>query len=131
MSTQIRYNKSQAGYDYVLKEANGTTGRALRKQAEKVREAARLRVGARSGALKLSLEITHSRAVNGQEYSVGSSLSYAYMVHEGTSPHEIHGRTGGVLRFTSKSRIVYSRSVMHPGTRPNRYLTDNLWLALS
>jgi hypothetical protein len=24
---------------------------------------------------------------------------------------------------------VYARSVMHPGTRPNKYLSDHLWIA--
>ena len=32
--------------------------------------------------------------------------------------------------FASKGNVIYTTSVNHPGTKPNRYLTDNLYLAL-
>ena len=36
--------------------------------------------------------------------------------------------TAEVLRFSSRGRIVYTRVVRHPGTKPNKYLADNLYL---
>jgi hypothetical protein len=48
------------------------------------------------------------------------------MHHQGTRPHIIVPRRAQTLRFYSRGRIVYSKLVHHPGTKPNRYLTDNL-----
>lgn len=126
---RIKYDKRASGYEYVLKRPEGTVGRDLHRRANRVQNAARLQVGVRTGALKMSITTNHIRTARGQAVEVGSSLPYALMHHEGTRPRVIHGRNGGVLRFTSQSRVVYSRTVKHPGTRPNRYLTDNLWLA--
>ncbi|MGW2213195.1 hypothetical protein [Streptomyces sp. NPDC001781] len=47
----------------------------------------------------------------------------ASFVMNGTRPHEIRPRRhNGRLRFTSGSRIIYARSVNHPGTKPNPFL---------
>lgn len=51
----------------------------------------------------------------------------ASYVMNGTSPHPIRPRRpGGVLRFTVGGRVVFARSVSHPGTKPNPFL----WKAL-
>jgi hypothetical protein len=62
---------------------------------------------------------------------VGSDLApLALIHHEGTRPHTIVPRTATVLRFMpSGGGMVFTSRVNHPGTRPNRYLTDNLRLA--
>lgn len=51
---------------------------------------------------------------------------YAYFVHEGTEPHTIFARQAKALRFYSQRAggFVFAKVVHHPGTRPNRYLTD-------
>lgn len=47
----------------------------------------------------------------------------ASFVMNGTSPHTIlPRRRNGVLRFTVGGRIVFSRRVDHPGTKPNPFL---------
>lgn len=47
----------------------------------------------------------------------------ASFVLNGTRPHEIRPkRPNGVLRFTVSNRIVFARSVNHPGTQPNNFL---------
>ena len=130
MSVKFKYNKNTLGYEYVLRAPQGITGRAMQGRANKIRNAARLQAGFRTGALKVSIEASRVKSGVNISYEIGSGLSYAMMHHEGTKPHLIHGRNGGMLRFTSQSRVVYSREVMHPGTRPNRFLTDNIWLAL-
>jgi hypothetical protein len=51
----------------------------------------------------------------------------ATYVMNGTSPHPILPRKpNGVLRFTMGGKVVYARSVQHPGTKPNPFL----WRAL-
>lgn len=47
----------------------------------------------------------------------------ASFVLNGTAPHEIRPkRSGGRLRFTVGNRVVFARSVQHPGTKPNNFL---------
>lgn len=52
---------------------------------------------------------------------------YAYFLHEGTPPHEIRPRRVSALRFYSQraAGFVFARVVHHPGTKPNRYLSDS------
>lgn len=51
---------------------------------------------------------------------------YAQIVTGGSRPHVITARTGKALRFVIAGRVVYTRRVQHPGTRPNPYLTRHL-----
>ena len=126
----IDFKANAAGMRYTLKSANGPVGRHMRAKAELVREMARLKVGKRTGALAMSIYISQSSTTYGQKIEIGSKLPYALMHHEGTRPHMIFPKNGQVLRFTSKSRVVYARTVMHPGTRANKYLADSLYLIL-
>jgi len=123
---EIDFKPSAVGMRYTLKSPQGPVGRHMRTKAELVREMARVRVGKRTGALAMSLYINQSSNLTGQTIEIGSKLPYALLHHEGTRPHVIHARSGGTLRFTSRNRVVYARTVMHPGTRPNRYLADSL-----
>lgn len=127
---EIKFKSNDSGMYYTLKAANGPVGRHMRTKAELVRGMARVRVGKRTGALAMSLYINQSTTLTGQTIEIGSKLPYALMHHNGTRPHIIHSRAGGTLRFASKGRVVYARTVMHPGTKPNRYLADSLPLIL-
>jgi hypothetical protein len=57
---------------------------------------------------------------------VGSDDEIALIHHEGTPPHTITARRRPMLAFYSAraGRVIRVRSVRHPGTQPNRYLTD-------
>jgi hypothetical protein len=71
----------------------------------------------------------HFADPRGQYVKIGSPLSYALLHHEGTRPHLIRPNPPNrVLRFVSKGTLVMTGLVRHPGTRPNRYLTDSLKL---
>jgi hypothetical protein len=70
----------------------------------------------------------HLRDPRGQYIRIGSSLPYAKDVHEGTKPRLIVPTKRKTLRFFSKGVIFHTQMVKHPGTKPNRYLTDNLKL---
>lgn len=126
MAVQIVWNKP--GLDYVLHNPVGVVGRYLSKKGRLVTAAARRQVGVRTGALRNSIHMRHFRDPRGQYIKVGSSLSYARMHHDGTKPHLILPTRGGNLRFFSKGFMVFAQMVRHPGTKPNRYLTDNLKL---
>lgn len=62
-------------------------------------------------------------------------LSYSLFVHEGTEAHDIFAKPGGVLAFNwpggPTGGMFFATAVHHPGTEANRYLTDNLHLAVA
>jgi hypothetical protein len=60
---------------------------------------------------------------------VTEGVPYAVWHHEGTDPHVIRARNAKVLSWVSGGERRYATSVQHPGTRPNRFLLDNLPLA--
>ena len=113
--------------DKMLNSTTSTVGKYIDLLGKLVVMAAKVQVGTRTGALKASIHSRVDKGLRGPEARIGSDLSYALLHHEGTKPHLIlPKKPGGVLRFSSGGRIIYTRKVMHPGTRPNRYLTDNL-----
>ena len=114
--------------DFLLNDPYGPVGRYLFVRGRAIMAAAKGQVGVKTGRLKASIHMRQERAPLGQVLRVGSPLSYALMHHEGTRPHIITPNKAQVLRFTSGGRVIYTHAVKHPGTRPNRYLTDNLYL---
>lgn len=126
MAVKIVWNKP--GLDSVLQNPEGVVGRYLKKKGRLITAAARRQVGVRTGALRNSIHMRHFRDPRGQYIKVGSSLSYARAHHDGTKPHLILPTKGKNLRFFSKGFLVFAQMVRHPGTKPNRYLTDNLKL---
>jgi hypothetical protein len=126
MANNIVYVENKAGLDSLLKSPAGDVGRYMYSGALKVQAAARSKVGVQTGKLKASIEIKQERTAFGQKVEIGSDRRYALLHHEGTRPHLITGRNGGMLRFTRRGRVVLSRAVVHPGTKPNPYLSSSL-----
>lgn len=114
--------------DFLLNDPYGPVGRYLFARGRAIMAGAKNQVGVKTGRLKASIHMRQERAPFGQQVRIGSPLSYALMHHEGTRPHIITPNRAQVLRFTSGGRVIYTHAVKHPGTRPNRYLTDNLYL---
>jgi hypothetical protein len=108
----------------------GQVQQSIKKRVDRILIAARAQVGHKTYKLRMSLRAKHYRVTGRSYFSVGSDVNYALVHHEGSKPHKITPKGPHMLRFTSGSRIIYTREVMHPGTRPNRYLSDNLYLAL-
>ena len=112
----------------MLNNPSGDVGRYLAKKGRIVQAAARSQVGVRTGALRASIHMRHLRDSRGQYVKIGSALNYALLHHEGSKPHLIVPKRATVLKFATRGRMVYAHAVMHPGTKANRYLTDNLKL---
>lgn len=105
----------------------GITWRYMDKLGDRIVRGAKRQVGYKTGALRKSIYMTHRPDVTGQSIKIGSLLSYAYLHHEGTRPHIIMPKeAGGVLQFTKGSRVIRTSLVRHPGTNPNRFLSDQL-----
>ncbi len=117
-----------AALDTMLNSPAGIVGRHMAVTGLQIMIAAKRQVGVDTGRLKNSIHMRHFRSGIGQVVEVGSPLKYALMHHEGTRPHLITPNRAQVLRFSSGNRVIYTHAVKHPGTRPNRYLTDNLYL---
>ena len=115
-----------AGYAYLTTSPNGPVGKDLAKRGEKIRALAVRQVGKNTGRLASSIRVQMSLDAQGLNVRIGSSHRLALLHHNGSRPHLIRAKGLGVMRFTSRGRVVYARVVLHPGTRPNRYLTDNL-----
>jgi hypothetical protein len=116
----------RAEFDTMLNSTRGTVGRYMHKKAVLMTTAAKAQVGKKTGNLMRSIKYVHSRNSLGQSFTVGSNLNYALLHHEGTKPHIITPNEANILRFTAGGRVVYTHKVNHPGTRPNKYLSDQL-----
>ncbi len=114
--------------DNLLNSPRGEVGRYLFERGTRILVAAKSQVGVKTGRLKASINMRQYRSVGGQSLKIGSPLNYALIHHEGTRPHIITPDRAEFLRFSSRGRIVYTRIVRHPGTKPNKYLADNLYL---
>lgn len=114
--------------DRMLNMPSGEVGKHLAKRGSMVLAAARAQVGVRTGKLRSSIHMRHDRDVRGQYVKIGSPLDYALLHHEGTRRHVIVARRGQMLKFRARGRTVFTPIVNHPGTRPNKYLSDNLRL---
>lgn len=125
----IIWNESKVRF--LLKSPAGDVGRDLFKRSVKVAAAARRQVGVKSGKLRTSIKVSsHSATSYGQKYSVGSDVSYALIHHEGSRPHVILPVRAQNLVFISRGKLIVTNRVNHPGTKPNKYLSDNLYHAL-
>lgn len=122
-------NFSKEDFDFYLNDPRGEVGREMRKIAFRIVIAAKAQVGKDTGELMKSIEFVHERIGMYQQLRIGSDNEIALIHHDGTRPHTINARNAQFLRFSSNGRMVYTRSVNHPGTAPNRYLSDNLKLA--
>lgn len=118
----------KAELDFMLNNPSGDVGRYLARKGRIVQAAARAQVGVRTGALRASIHMRHLRDSRGQYVKIGSALNYALLHHEGSKPHLIVPNRATILKFATRGRVVYAHAVMHPGTKANRYLTDNLKL---
>lgn len=126
----------------LMRSPSGPVLRRLLEDGELVKQEAKRRVGVyrprpyegrarkarRPGTLRDSIVKRLANVDGTVGVIVGSDDPIALWHHEGTIPHLIAARNWPVLVFWSdrRGRIVTALQVHHPGTRPNRYLTDSL-----
>lgn len=112
--------------DAFLKTPAGPLWRRMDAVGRQATKAAKRQAGVKTGALRRSITMHHYAAGYGQAVRIESKLKYAYMHHEGTRPHIITPNRAKALRFTSGRRVIYTHMVSHPGTRPNRFLSNQI-----
>jgi hypothetical protein len=118
----------QPAFNNYKNSPSGDIGRYLAKKGILILGASKRQVGVNTGALRASIHMRHFRDTRGQYVRIGSSLPYARLHHEGTKPHLIRPNNKQVLKFMTRGQLVITHLVRHPGTKPNRYLSDNLRL---
>lgn len=121
-------NLDMKALERLLGAPRGPIGLYLYRKALKIKKLAKSQVGKDTGKLRSSIHIKRGRAGLGQYVEIGSNVNYALLHHEGTKPHVIRPTQGKMLRFSAQGRIVYTRLVRHPGTSPNKYLSDQLYV---
>lgn len=120
----------EPNFDTFLNSPVGEVGQHLRKVGRRIELAAVRDVGVDTGQLQSDIYMVHDRVGLFQEVRIGADNEIALMHHEGTRPHVITPGAGHqYMRFSTGTRVVYTKRVMHPGTEPNRFLSDNLRLA--
>jgi hypothetical protein len=113
--------------NFELRSRSGMVDRHMGQIGSSVLRGARRQAGIKTGRLRASMKLTHTRSRGEVAVKIGAYTHYALMHHQGTRPHTITAnKPGGNLVFRKGSRIIFTPIVMHPGTRPNRYLTDQL-----
>jgi hypothetical protein len=110
----------------LTKTWQGSPGLHFARQLRTLETRARLSAGVDTGALRGRMETRRTIYPEGLQAHVGTPVPYGKYHHEGTRPHIIRPRKGKYLKFTVAGRVVFARSVRHPGTRPNPFLTR--WL---
>lgn len=105
----------------------GVIGRDLSRRLRTIEFRARMSAGVRTGLLKSSIRTEQmpvsQRGITGK---VSANTRYAAAHHEGARPHVIRARRTRFLRFTVAGRVVFRKSVHHPGNRPNPFLARHL-----
>lgn len=127
MAELVRIRWRETNLERVLNSEGGLVGRHLRVKGQKIVSLAKSQAGKRTGALRASIHVSkRGRYVAGQYIQVGSYVPHAAAHHEGTRPRVIIPQKRRVLRFFVKGVLVFRPVVLHPGTRPNRYLVDSM-----
>ncbi len=113
--------------NYELNVPTGMVGVYMHGIGAQIMAGARRQVGVQTGALRRSIHLEHRGHPNGQTIKIGSNLPYALMHHQGTAPHTITPNPPNkILKFSSGSKVIRTAQVRHPGTKANRFLSDQL-----
>lgn len=127
MSEQLVYFEvHEQEWTKEFRSTKGMVGKDLDKRAQKLRIYAIRQMGHKTGRLARTMKVFLTPSPDGPLVLVGSDDSIALIHHNGTRPHIERAKPGRMLRFTVRGKVVYAQKVFNRGTRPNRYLTDNL-----
>lgn len=100
-------------------------GEYITKLSRETAERARRQAGIDTGALRASID--YRVYLRGHIVGrIGSDNKIAFLHHEGTKPHLIKPKNKAVKFSGSGGKVIYRKIIRHPGTAPNRYLTDSL-----
>lgn len=115
--------------EYPVKVEKRVVRRALSTGLRVLRDIARGDAPVRTGKLrktirvfsKVNFGVVRATLMSGNR---SKGVFYAEMVGKGTKPHAISARKRGgrVLAFAVGGRVLFRRSIQHPGAKPNDYM---------
>lgn len=119
-------NPDEGEIRYIFRSHEGPVGRDQDVRSRRVLRTAQILVGVQSGTLLRSLRREKGQGATGPYTDVIAGVpgltDYLGYHMDGTPPHIITPRRRSALRFTMGGRVVFARSVHHPGTRANDFL---------
>jgi len=110
----------------MLRGSGGLVYNEIEKRTRRANTFAKAQVGKDTRELYRSINYRITAGSGNVLGVVSANNKIALMHHNGTRPHIIAARRAQTLRFKSRGKIVYAKVVRHPGTRPNKFLTDSL-----
>mgnify|MGYP001434200364 CR=1 FL=1 len=100
-------------------DADATTDEVLVKSANYLLTEMEVRVPVKSGALRNSLGVRRE----GDRFIIGPTAKHAAYVEFDTKPHVIKPKNpDGVLAFRVGGKMVFAKSVNHPGTKAQPFV---------
>lgn len=118
MSVEVRIDPGRIAR--TLRLRNGVVARRLAERTERTAQIATREAPGRMGNF-VSWKVTEGP--RGLQGVIICDHPATLFVLDGTRPHIIRPRRKkGVLRFEVDGRVVYTKIVHHPGTRPNNFL---------
>lgn len=110
-----------------LEKQTGTIFRGFhRSLTRRIANQARVAVPVLTGHLGRSIgELPQTYRPFHVDGGVEDTAHYAAAVHEGSRPHVIRARNAAYLRFEWHGRVVFRKSVNHPGTRARPFLRNS------
>ncbi len=73
----------------------------------------------RTGVTRSSIHEEMTAPLSGKVVAGGK---VAVFLNDGTGPHEIRAKNGGMLRFEVQGHTVFAKAVHHPGTKPRPFM---------
>ena len=67
---------------------------------------------------------------NGNVVTIENSKDYAAPVHEGSRPHKIVPKNAQALKFNIGGKVVFAKSVWHPGATANPFIEAGIFATL-
>lgn len=122
----VRFQPFPGPFHQFRTSRNQDIGRYLYKLGRRVQVLSKASAPIDTGALRASIYLNYDSGFVNPSVTVGSNLRYAYMVHEGTSPHVITPNNARIMRFMAGGRIIYAQRVHHPGTPRTEFLSKHL-----
>lgn len=125
----VRVILSPSAVDELLRGKSGPVVRDLFVRGERVKLRAISLAPRKTGNLRNHIVKRLVQGPSGPEMQVGvEGVPYALYVHEGARPHRIVARNAPLLVFfwPKAGRVMYLKSVNHPGNRPHRFLVQSL-----
>ena len=136
-------NAASADLSSLAKDLAEASGRSIQMAAQKVvmdtamtvQAEAQSRAPVKSGRLRNSISIRYPNPLTAiigpqveygvyQEFGTGSRGEFP------TGPYTITAKPGKLLRFKVGAKVVFARSVTHPGVRARHYMRDGLEAAI-